>query len=471
MQHSWIILWYVYLAFELLLASFLVHPLVLLVIYGVARAFGRRAPATPFASVTKEYQFGIIVTAHRETDFIPPIIDSLLKQTHKCFNIYVIADDCDISRLNFHDTRVHILQPPVPLNDQLASLDYGWQHFGEHDEILVIFDPDNLAHPEFLRTLNAWYNSGYRAVCGRMCSKNRETTYARIDNWGATLSNFIERDMRSFLGLSANISGTGISVHKDIYTLIKYARRSITGGFDKQLQMGAAKNTHRIAYAHDAIFYDEKVGDGQNFEQQRIRWIAAHFKFLGNAFHLLLTGLRRRDGNLTYFGYNLIRPPYFILLLLSLCCMVADWFIAPAQSIAWLACFAAFTGAFLIIVTMDSGSFTEALRLVPRIFYRQFRALFRIHLNRSSLLKTNHTKVVYIDELLRPTLTVTPTTAASKFPPDAASSSQSPPPKYASSPPPPAKDKKPDYVRSRSSAPGAPWPSSGAADTPSNNTR
>jgi cellulose synthase/poly-beta-1,6-N-acetylglucosamine synthase-like glycosyltransferase len=430
MQHGWTILWYIYLALELLLASFLVHPLVLLVIYGIARAFGRRAPSTPFDSVTKEYQFGIIVTAHRETDLIPPIIDSLLKQTHKCFNVYVVADDCDTSRLIFRDTRIHILKPPTPLNDQLASLDYGWSHLGEHDEILVIFDPDNLVHPEFLRTLNAWYNKGYRAVCARMHSKNRETAYAQIDNWGATLSNFIERDMRSFLGLSTNICGTGISLHKDIYANIHYDRRSQTGGFDKQLQMGTAKGVHRIAYARDAVFYDEKVGDGHNFERQRIRWIAAHFKFLGNAFHLLLTGFRRLDGNLIYFGYNLIRPPYFILLLLSFSCMVADWFIAPGQSIAWLACFAAFTVSFLLIVAKEQGSFAQALLYVPRIFYRQFRALLRLRLNKGSLLKTTHSKIVYIDDILSPSLKASPPPADPPYQshPPAVSPYQSHPP-------------------------------------------
>jgi len=459
MQYGWTILWYVFLALQILFASFLVHPLILLIIYGLARAFGRRPPSTPLKSVTKEYQFGIIVTAHRETEFIRPILDSLLQQTHKAFNVYVVADDCDIRGLNFHDTRIHILKPPKPLNDQLASLDYGWRHLGDRDEVLVIFDPDNLVHPDFLSTLNAWYNAGYRAVGGRMLSKNSESAYARIDNWGATLSDFLERDLRSFFGLSANICGSGISIHRDIYSRIQYDRRSQTGGFDKQLQMDLARNVPRIVYAHDALFYDEKVGDGHNFERQRIRWIAAHFKFLGNAFHLLLTGLSRLDGNLIYFGYNLTRPPYFILLGLSFCCMTVDAFIAPAGAIAWLACFAAFTLSFLLIIAKEQGSLTQVLLYVPRIFYRQFRALFNIHLNKNSLLKTKHTKVVYIDHLPRyrnlrlldlGDLTLTAKGAASKFPPAPISMPRNHPQEYDSAPRGQAKDKKPDYVRSRS---------------------
>src|SRR5262249_47748884 len=154
-------------------------------------------PVTPYHAIQKDYQFGIIITAHREADHIPPIVDSLLKQTHKRFNIYVVADNCDTSHLVFHDTRVHILKPPTPFNDQLASLDYGWRHFSDKDEVLIIFDPDNLVHPGSLRSLNAWYNTGYLAVCASMRSKNSDSVYSRIDNWGATLSDFIERDMRS----------------------------------------------------------------------------------------------------------------------------------------------------------------------------------------------------------------------------------------------------------------------------------
>jgi cellulose synthase/poly-beta-1,6-N-acetylglucosamine synthase-like glycosyltransferase len=423
--------------------------MILLIIYRVMRLMGRRLPVTPYHAIQKDYQFGIMITAHRDVDHIPPIVDSLLKQTHSRFNIYVVADNCDTSRLVFHDTRVHILKTPTPFNDQLKSLDYGWRHFSENDEVLVIFDPDNLVHPGFLRSLNAWYNAGYRAVCASMRSKNRDSVYSRIDCWGATLSDFLERDMRSILGLSSNITGSGISVHRDIYSLIRYDRRSKTGGFDKQLQMGAVKNTHRIAYAHDAMFYDEKVGDGHNFERQRIRWIAAHFKFLGNAFHLLGTGFRRWDFNLIYFGYNLIRPPYIILLGLSFSVMVADWFIQPWLSVAWAACFALFTLSFLLIVTRDRGSFKEALSYVPRILYRQARALLSLKLNKGSLLKTAHTQVLYIDDILDPAPFLTATTCASRFPPAPLSMTQSPPQEYASSPRGQAKDKKQDYARSR----------------------
>lgn len=443
MQNSLGILWYFYYACQVFLASFLIQPFILLLIYSVSRALGNRPRSTPFGSVTRDYQFGIIITAHRETEFIPPIIDSLLKQTHARFNAYVIADDCDVDRLIFLDPRIHILKPPSPLNDQMASLDYGFRHLGDEDEVIVIFDPDNLAHPDYLKVLNAWYNNGYNTVHGRMVSKNQEGTYAQLDNLGASLSNFMDKDMRALLGLSSNISGCGVSVDKALYTKIRFDEKGRTGGFDKDLQIGIVKNLGRIAYAPEALFYDEKVSDGQNFERQRIRWIATYFKFLGKGFDLLLTGLRRRNFNLIYFACNLLRPPYFILLILSCLITVADWFIDPRLSVAWLLGLAAFTLSFLLIVARDvkDRSVVKAVMYIPLIFYRQLRALFQLRITKKSLLKTAHSRVLYIDEIIA---------ESSGRPHAPASISQNRPAEYASVPHGQDEDRRQDYVHWRS---------------------
>jgi cellulose synthase/poly-beta-1,6-N-acetylglucosamine synthase-like glycosyltransferase len=453
MQNGWIPLWYLCLLCQLILLSFLLQPPILLIIYAIAKRFGIRQQPTPFASATREYQFGIIITAHRETDFIPPIVDSLLKQTHTRWHAYIVADDCDTGSLLYTDPRVHILKPSVPLNDQLASLDHGFRHFSDQDEVLVVFDPDNLLHPEFLRTLNAWYNAGHRVVVGNMQSKNKEGVYAGIDNWGATLGNFVDRDMRSFLGLSASITGCGISVETALYRRISYDAKSKMGGFDKQLQLHLVRNVHRIVFAREAVFFDEKVADGHSFERQRIRWIAAYFKFLGESFTLLLSALRKRSFNMFFFAYNLLRPPYFILLLLSGLFLVADGFIAPRLVLPWLFSLSLFSTSFLLILAKDRRSVESTLRTalvyVPRIFYRQLRALTLLRLSKRSLLKTKHSRVVFLDEVID---------AASVSPPAAVSNSQNPPQEYASSPPAPAKGKKQDYAHSRSSAPKSPLP-------------
>jgi cellulose synthase/poly-beta-1,6-N-acetylglucosamine synthase-like glycosyltransferase len=397
-----IVLLVMYLMLQVLVAFFLIQPFLLLLIYAVGRMMGVRPPATPRDAVTKDYRFGILITAHRVTDFIPPIIDSLLKQTYSAFNVYVVADDCDISQLHFTDPRVNILVPPFPLNNQTASLQFGFRHFDERDEVLVIFDPDNLVHPNFLQVLNAWYNKGYRAVQGNLQSKNKEGIYAQIDSLGMFLGNFVERDMRSMLGLSVNIWGCGVSVHREVYQNIIYDAKSRMGGFDKHMQAEIVKDVDRIAYARSAIVYDEKVDDAYNFERQRIRWIAAYFKFLGKAFGVLFAGLRKRDFNLVYFGLNLIRLPYFLLLIMAVCIAMTDWPIDPPLTEAWALILGFFTLSFTVIVLINTAgrSVAKSIWYIPLVFYHQLRALFKLRIHKKSLLKTEHTKVLYIDEIL-----------------------------------------------------------------------
>jgi len=408
MNQGLIVLLALYLALQVLLASYLIQPFFLLLFHAIGKMTGIHPPYTPAGIPARDYSFGIIITAYRETDFIPPIVDSLLKQTYPRFNVYIVADDCDSSQLHFTDPRINILVPPSPLNNKVASLQYGLDHFHEPDEVLVIFDPDNLVHPNFLHILNTWYNKGYQAVQGNLQSKNKESIYAQLDSLGVLVGNFLERDVRSMLGLSVNIWGCGVSVKKEVYQKIIYDSKSRLGGFDKHMQTEIAKNVSRIAYAQEAIVYDEKVDDGNNFERQRIRWITAYFKFLGEAFRLLFIGLRKRDFNLVYFAYNLIRLPWFLLLLVAVIIAGTDWLIYPMLTRAWLLILTLFFLSFVTIVATraEGRSVAKALWYLPLLFYHQLRALFRIRIGKKTMLKTEHSKIIYIDEILgKPTST------------------------------------------------------------------
>ena len=384
------------------IASWLLQPFVLLILYGIRKRKGVRPGRTPTITPSRQYKFGIIITAHAEVDFIPPILDSLLKQTYPLFNVYVVADACNISALKYTDDRIHLLAPMLPLNSQVASLEYGFRHFKDDDEICIIFDPDNLVHPRFLEVLNVWYNAGYLAVQGNLKAKNQQGIYSRIDGLGMQLGNFIDRISRSMVGLSVNIWGCGISVHRKIYEKITYDKKSFTGGFDKHMQAELALNVPRIGYAADAIFFDEKVDDGHNFEQQRIRWIAAYFKFLGEAFQVLWTGLKNRDLNLSFFGYNLVRPPWFLLLFSALVLFCTGLFVNPRLAEIWLLVLATFTMSFMTIISLNTPDSTllKSIVFIPVLIFHQVRALFKSGAGRKTLLKTQHSKVMYIEELL-----------------------------------------------------------------------
>jgi glycosyltransferase involved in cell wall biosynthesis len=398
------ILWTCYIIVQAFLASFLIQPFILLLIYGGRKIFVRKEEDIYITPIKKNYHFGVIITAHREIAFIPPIVDSLLKQTYYNFNVYIVADDCDISTLHFQDPRVHLLKPPLPFNTNSKSINYAVDHFHDADEIMVLFDPDNLVHPRFLEVLNIYYNKGYKAAQGNLYSKNAVGTYEKIDSAGVVFNNFIDRDIRSVLGFSVNIWGCGVSVDRKVYEKINYDNRSQMGGFDKHMQAEIAKNIPCIAYAKEAILYDEKVSDGKNLEKQRTRWISAYFKFLGDAFSLFFSGIRRFDLNLTYFGYNLIRPPYFLQVLIAILFIKINFWVHTKLCVAWILILTVFILSVISIVEMrtsDKKVSKGIWYMMPLFFYHQVRSFFKLKMNKHSILKTEHSKILYIDDLLK----------------------------------------------------------------------
>jgi cellulose synthase/poly-beta-1,6-N-acetylglucosamine synthase-like glycosyltransferase len=356
--------------------------------------------ATP---ITKNYHFGIIVTAHQETIFIPPIVDSLLKQKYPYFDVYVVADDCDISNLHFEDPRIHLLKPPHPFNTNSKSIAFAVDHFKDDNEILVIFDPDNLVHPKFLEIMNAYYNCGYAAVQGNLQSKNTEGKYAKMDTLGNIFNSFLDCDIPSEFGLSVKIWGCGVSTKTEVYKKIRYDRRSQMGGFDKKMQVEIVRNVSTIAYAPGAVFYDEKITDAGNFENQRIRWINAYFKFFGESLDLLLTGIRRFNIRLAYFGYNIIRPPYFMLVLAALFFVSLNFFIDKKLMMGWIIVLFIFALSFMIVVLFKAANRTiyKAILYMPLFLFHQVKSLIKINMNKKSILKTTHSAVFYIDDILK----------------------------------------------------------------------
>ncbi len=403
MQEVLHLLWKLLFAFQVVLVFYLLQPFLLILILALRKMVGLDLKKEPESLPVKQFQFGIVITAHQETLFIPPIVDSLLKQSYPHFNVYVIADDCDISNLHYEDPRIHILKPPEAFNTNSKSIAFGVNHFRDSDEILVIFDPDNLVHPKFLETLNVYYNKGYKAVQGNLYSKNIQGTYAKIDTVGVVFNSFMERDARSALGLSVSLWGCGVSVDVNIYRKIAYDNRSLMGGFDKRMQSEIVKNIPVTGYAKDAIVYDEKVIDAKNFEKQRIRWINSYFRFLGESLNLLVTGLRRRNLNLIYFGINLVRPPYFILILLALFFLDLNFYFSPLLLKIWLVALIIFFSSLIGIICARSvhKSVTKAIWYMPFFFLLQIKSFLRLNANKKSILKTGHSEVIYIDEILK----------------------------------------------------------------------
>ena len=348
-----------------------------------------------------ETDFAAIVTAHQDTRFIPPLVDSFLKQDYNNFTLYIVADDCNTLNMQFEDSRVVILETKIALHSKIKSINYAIDHFIKPHQAMVIFDSDNLVHPNYFKALNKYFNCGFEVVQTHMLSKNTAHTYAKLDSVGHIYYTFTERIVKMQLGYHSAILGLGIALDTKLYSDIRYS--DTIGGFDKKLQSQLAIKVKQIAFAEDAIVYDEKIEDGEALEKQRTRWIFTYFKHFKDSLALFKAGFTTFSISRILLGSTMLRPPMILLFLLASILLLLSVFINMSFFYIWVTLILMFTLNFILIIATQSkqkGMF-KSLIFIPLMVTRQLRSLLKIKSAKSAFLKTEHQHIIYIEELLK----------------------------------------------------------------------
>jgi cellulose synthase/poly-beta-1,6-N-acetylglucosamine synthase-like glycosyltransferase len=391
---------YIFYIINIVVAAYLVMPVLLFAIHWIIP--NRKQLIQKYSVICrKDFDFAAVVTVHQDTRFIAPLVDSFLKQDYPNFIVYVVADDCDIAGLSFDDERIKILKPEPALHAKVHSIKFAVDHFEREHDVIIIFDSDNLVHPQYLKKLNGYFQRGFRAVQTHMLSKNTDSVYARLDSIGHIYNTFMERQVKMELGLSSAILGLGIALETNLYKEIFY--KDTLGGFDKKLQAELIKRTSQIAFAEDAIVYDEKVESGTALEKQRTRWIAAYFKYFNENLKMFLAGIRRFNFNQFLFGFTMLRPPLFITLMAAFVLMIGCFFLSLFAAFLWVMLFFLYALVFVLVVITQSRQkgMGYALLHVPKIVFRQILAFTKIKKAKREFLKTEHQQIIYINDLLK----------------------------------------------------------------------
>ncbi|MEY2835734.1 MAG: hypothetical protein RLZZ557_1396, partial [Bacteroidota bacterium] len=184
------------LTLQLVFSLYLLTPFLFYIIFIVRKKLHCRDRISRMPILTKDdFKFNVIITAHQETDFIPPLLDSLQKQSYQNFQVYVVADDMPVT-INFDSERVITLHPPTPLHSKISSIAYAMDRISNPQEVVLILDADNLLHPDFLSVMNAYFQKGYQVVQADFKAKNTETPIALMDSVGDLYNFFVDREMR-----------------------------------------------------------------------------------------------------------------------------------------------------------------------------------------------------------------------------------------------------------------------------------
>ncbi len=386
-------------------AAFLVLPFVL-----TAVGIFRKDPIGG-KSTEREFDFGCIITAYRNATIAEGLVDSLLSQGYPNFHIYLVADACDLSDWTLTDERLTVLRPEPALNLKIKSVIHAMDRYVRPHDYTVVFDADNLSHPDFLKVVNDFSCRGWRAIQGQRTAKNLDSVYACADAIGEFYKNWIDRYMPWRLGSSAVISGSGMAVETGLYRAYLNSKEITEGQHqykrmlqeDKILQNFLLRQNERIAYAWDAIVYDEKVSSAEAVETQRSRWLFSYFQNVGNALGILRRGLINGSFNQLLFGLVTIAPPMFIQVGVGVLLGLLALFVVPWLSLVLLTALMVFALNIFLVLYLSKvpAQVWQAIWHLPGFVFRQVKALLKMGNPDKNFKPTEHNKKVKIDELLK----------------------------------------------------------------------
>lgn len=236
-------------------------------------SFGKQKSKISFQKAQKK--IAVLIAARNEEIVIGNLIDSLKKQRYpkKLYDIIVIPNNCTDQTAEVakkHGAILLTCKKKVKSKGEVLQLAFDRLKKKKYDAFLI-FDADNIVHPDFLQKINNALCAGYLVCSGFRDSKNP------YDNWlsGAyTLFYWCQNAMfnraRRNLSSSAAINGTGFAISREYLEKYGYDVKTLTE--DIEFSGICAIHNIKIAYIEDAVTFDEQPLDFQTSWHQRKRW-------------------------------------------------------------------------------------------------------------------------------------------------------------------------------------------------------
>lgn len=227
-------------------------------------------------------RFALIIAAHNEELVISHVIDSLSRQNYpkKLYDIFVIADNCSDRTAEIAAKHGAIVYKRINNDERGKGYALEWMfnkiysHKNKYD-VISVFDADNLVSSNYLLEMNHLLCKGHKVVQGYIDSKNP------FDSWitcsysiAFWMSNRIFQLPRYYLGLSCGLCGTGFCIDLNVLKKIGWGATCLTE--DLEFTMKLSLCNLKVAWAHEAIVYDEKPLTLKQSWHQRKRWMQGH---------------------------------------------------------------------------------------------------------------------------------------------------------------------------------------------------
>lgn len=295
-----------------------------------------------FPETDQRYRYAILISARNERAVIGQLLDSIRAQDYpaELIDTFVIADNCTDDTAEVaerHGATVYKRNDTANVGKGYA-LKFVFDRLKEekgdcyYDGYFVI-DADNLLEENYVSEMNKAFAAGHRVVTSYRNSKN----YG--DNWissGYSLWFLREarhlNSVRFLLGTSCVVAGTGFLASSEVIReqggWKHFSMTEDTEFTAERMLMG-----ERIAYCHDAVFYDEQPVKFSQSWRQRKRWAKGYLQVLARHGGKMTKAILH--GNFSCFDLIMSLSPAFIISLVTIAvnlvsALVAA-FVAPAS--------------------------------------------------------------------------------------------------------------------------------------------
>lgn len=282
---------------QALLSSFLIWC-VIVALAGFWR--GGHTAFTEKSSEEKQRRFAIVICAHNEEAVIDHILGDLEAQDYPSDkrHIFVLADHCDdntVSRAAVYNGVTVWERTDGARSSKGAVLNWGMERVlrqrGAFDCVLF-FDADNQIGPDFLRRMNNAFAGGAKIVTARRLSQNPYDSL--ISQWYTlywSILNTLYNQPRHDLGLSSMLSGTGFAFRTELLGEQGWQTCSLSEDIEFTFLENLKGN--RVAYLHNAVFYDEQPDRLSVMWTQLRRWCTGAFQIAFRYFGLWVKAFRQ----------------------------------------------------------------------------------------------------------------------------------------------------------------------------------
>lgn len=275
---------------EIVLLFYLYHFLIFLLSLGFIR--NRR----DLVQGGQLHRLAVIVPAHNEQNVIRDSVLSIRGSNYPSqrFDVYVIADNCTDKTAELAKSAGALVLERF--NRELIGKQHAvnWAfkqiHIDDYDAV-VILDADNHVDPNFMRVMDDELSKGRRVIQAYLDAMNPCESWVSANY--AYMTWYLCRLLmaRNYLGLSAWLGGTGMCIRTDVISKVGWNLHTLTDDVEYTCQLIIAGE--KVAFAHDAIVYDQKPTRLMDSMRQRLRWIRGQTQTCIRYIPLLLGAMGR----------------------------------------------------------------------------------------------------------------------------------------------------------------------------------